>query len=147
MILQEQVLAAIKTILTGLTTTGGNVFRHYAYDTEETNLPAIKINMDSLDNLTDIDTDWANIDWELSINIEIIVRGAQGELDTELNKIYGEVHLALMSNRFLGLSFNPVIYSRGALEPEIDSEGSQPVTTMVTQWFVRYRTTTTDLAL
>ncbi len=147
MILQEQVLAAIKTILTGLTTTGSNVFRHYAYDTEESDFPALKIRMDTLDTLDQIDTDWENIDWELTVNIEIVVRGIQGELDTELNKIYGEVWLALMADRFLGLSFVPVIYPRGHLEPNIDNEGSQPITTMITEWFVRYRTKTTDLAL
>jgi len=144
--LQEQILVAVKTIITGLETTGANVFRHYQYDTEESDLPALKLSMDTMLPVDDIDTDWDNIDLELSLNIEIVVRGIDGELDTVLNKIYGEVWLALMADRFLGLSFSPVIYPRGSLEPSLDNEGRQPITTMVTQWFVRFRVRTIDLS-
>jgi len=141
---EEQILAAVTTAVTGLTTTGTNVFRGRAYPLEATDLPGLLVYMgpdtvqgELMDSL---------IDWNLGVAIEAYVQTASAVVDTELAKIRKEVHAAIMATPQLGLAF--VIDTRPALaaEPEIDGDGSKPIARRRLEFIVNYRSSRADIS-
>lgn len=132
----EQVMDAVVTALTGLATTGSNVFRGRVYDLPDTALPGLAVSMGE-DTIADELNGY--YDWTLSVAIESKVE-ANTQVDTTLNTIRGEVHAALRADPTLGLSFVIDTKPSSAEAPDLSGEGAKPIGTQRLIYQVRYRT-------
>ena len=90
----DGVVDFVVTTLTGLTTTGSNVFRRRVYDVPDANLPALIINMGA--DTARGDSGRANIayiDSDLEVNIVIMAKDSD-DLDGTLLDIRAEIDAA-----------------------------------------------------
>jgi len=132
----EQVLDAVVSKLTSLTTTGTNITRARIYNHESSALPALVVFMGQ-DEPTDI-LSQSLIDWNLTIIIESTVQSTS-QVDEILNTIRNEVHTALMADYTLGLSFVKNLLPGTVGEPELE-QGSRPIAKQRMEFTVHYRT-------
>jgi len=140
----EQIMVAVLANLTGLATTGANVFRGRVYGLQDTEVPALTIYQGADTPLGDYGLEnYAFIDSELTIKVTAHVKTAD-QAETELNKIRREVHVALMADYQQGLSFVITTIPQGATEPLLLSDGETPTATMDMYWRVQYRSSQTD---
>jgi len=134
----EDILAAIESALTGLTTTGANVQREQAYGIEQSTLPFIVINEG--EDIVEHELTQNFIDWVLTVDIDILARNDRDTVITELNTIRGEVHAALMVDYTLGLP-GTVKYV-GAVKTErpiVSADGDRPIAQQRLTYEVKYR--------
>ena len=136
----EQIVATIVTTLTGLTTTGANVFRGREYNIPDTNLPALKIYMGTDTKLEEYSQ--GQMDWELSIRIVGVVKST-GQIDTTLNLIRNEITVALQADHTQGLGFLLDSIEGDAAEP-IFSVGDQQIAEQELEWQFMYRRSRND---
>jgi len=141
---EEQILAAITTAVTGLTTTKAKVYRGRSYPLAEGDLPGLLVYMgpDTLQN--EILNDY--IDWSLGVGIEVYVRTSTSLVDTKLSTIRKEVHNAIMTTPQLGLSFVIDTKPLQATEPEIEGDGNKPIARRRLEFVVQYRSSRTDIS-
>jgi len=139
----EEILDAVVTLVTGLTTTGSNVFRGQVYDIPDASLPAISIFMgeDTLDE----ELSNSLYDWSITIYVESKAEEASTQIDETLNTIRAEVHAGLFSVEDLGLSFVFKVTPIRAEEPVLSAAGSKPMGTQKLEYQVMYRTSRTNL--
>jgi len=143
---REQILDAIVSQLTGLTTTSTRVFRGRAYPLADTDLPAILIYQGE-DNPTSENSSEAVyqfIDSTLTVAIEACAMSTSTVVDQILNQIDKEAWIALMSTLNLGLSFVHYHSPIGAQEPRLSGEGERPIGCLRRNWTVYYRSSRTD---
>ena len=122
--LRKQIRDRITTTLTGLTTTGDNVYQTHQYPLAEGQLPGIAIytNSHTFEPLSL--TPPRTLMNELEVAIEIYVKGANS--DDTLDAICEEIELALYEDSDLnGLAQD--VYQSG-IDIEYSGEGDQPVT-------------------
>ena len=141
---EEQITAAVKTAVTDLATTKGNVFRGRAYPLESSNLPALLVYMGPDTPAVELLENF--IDWQLGIAVEVYVQTVNGDIDTALAKIRKEVHAAIMGTPQLGLSFVIDTVPILAAEPEIEGEGKNQIGRRRLEFVVTYRTSRTDIS-
>lgn len=134
----EQILAAIETAVTGLTSTGSNVQREQAYDIESTSLPALIVY--EAEDINESESSQAFINWSLNVDIDIHTRGDLSEAVTAINTIRGEVHAALMADYTLGLAFVQYIKAESTSRPTASIEGDRPIIKQRITYAVKYRT-------
>lgn len=138
----EQILSAVKTLVTGLTTTRQSAYRGRIYNYTEDSLPAVGVYQDGTR------TEFAKhsyLDHMLSITIELMVKEPSEVLDTKANLIKKEIHAAMMADYTLGLSFVINTIPKGDEGIEFPNDES-PVAVMKTLWDVHFRTSLTDLS-
>ena len=139
----EQIMAAVETILTGLTTTGTNVERSRIYEIPAGIDAALSIQMGA-DEIND-DGNMAFIDRLLNIEVIAHVK-ATSAIDTTLNLIRREVHVAMYADRRLGLGesivIDTVVNDDGA--PELSDRLEKPVALQTLNYIVRYRHSVAD---
>lgn len=135
----EQIMDAVVTAVTGLTTTGANVQRGRVYPVDEAALPALSVYMSADEPLDGEDGQsvFGYVDSELTVRVEAHVKGS-ANIDQTLNQIRAEVYQALLADYQLGLAFVQQIIWRGADEPELDA-ADQKVGRQAFNWAVRYR--------
>jgi hypothetical protein len=139
----ESIITTVKTIVTGLTTTGAHVYRGRVYPLQESELPGILIYMGQ-DKIIRMHSQ-SLVDSVLSIHIVPVVKTATSQVDTVLNQIREEATVALQADFQLGLSSYVMgIEEVGAEEPELSGDGDQPIATMRTTWQVHYRRSRTN---
>ncbi len=122
--LRKQIRDRITTTLTGLTTTGSNVYQTRIYPLSETKLPGIAIYTasHSFDPLS-INPPRTLMN-ELDVSIEIYTKGSNS--DDTMDTICEEIEAALYADSDLnGLAQN--VYQTG-IDIEYSGEGDQPVT-------------------
>lgn len=137
----EQILGAVTTALTGLTTTGSNVQRARVYEVPDGVDQALSIQMGA-DELLE-EGNMAYIDRLL--NIEVVAHAKAGTgVDTTLNQIRAEVHQALYTDRTQGLGFVINTYCNGDDAPEFSGEADSPVARQVLNYVVHYRHAVAD---
>lgn len=147
----EQIINAIVTAVTGLTTTGANVQRGQVYNHEETKLPALAVMMGDDLFAEEYQTDL--VDWELTVLIESTASVAASYttqsslIDQVLNQIRKEVHAAVMADHKQGLSFVIDTDAIGASKPELSGEGALPIGSQILTFIVRYRANRQDISL
>lgn len=142
----EQILTTILATLTGLTTTGANVFRGRVYALEETEVPALTVYMGTDTPLGEYGpSSFSLMDSELIIRVTAHVKSSASQVDTLLNTIRREVHVALMADHTQGLSYAQTTVPLGASEPLLSGDGDQPTATMDINWMIRYRSPVLDL--
>ncbi len=139
-------MTTVLSKVTGLTTTGSNVFRGRIYPLEDTDLPALTIYMGSDSPLGENGPDtFSFIDSDLNVNISIHVKTSATQVETTLNLIRREVHVALMADVTQGLSYVHTTLPFGTDEPQLSGEGEKRTAVMETNWAVRYRALYTDI--
>ncbi len=145
----ETILATVKTLLTGLTTTGSNVQRGQIYGHQAADLPALAIFMGA--DQPELEQQTGLIDWELTLRVESTVlidaeyTADDAGLDTQLNLIREEVHAALMADHTLGLAFVIDVTPGAAGEPNLSGDGAEPIGSQVLEFLIQYRSSRVDI--
>ena len=134
----------IKTQLTGLSTTGANVFSHRVYPVQEGVLPAIIVytssesaNRSTIGGFGNI----ASISRVLSVSVEAYVKATANVVDT-IDTIAEEVEVALGDDETLGGLSEDIQLVNTSIE--ITADGDQPVGVLKMDYEVVYRTTAGD---
>ena len=121
---RQQIRERIGTTLTGLTTTGTNVFESRVYPLEDSKLPALIIYTKSEESMPiEIGSD-RTMERSLTVNIEGYVK-ANSNFDDTVDTIYKEVETAMATDITLnGLAKDSFLETT---EIEFNAEGEKPV--------------------
>ena len=139
---RQQIRDDIVTTLTGLTTTGSNVFRSRIFPLEETNLPALCIYTKSEASEYDTIGLPRSVNRILDVAVEAYVKGVSN-YDNTLDTIAVEVEEAIAADVTLGgLAKDAQIT---AFEADFAGDGEQPVAVGRFTVTVEYRTVENDV--
>ena len=135
--IRQQIREQVGSTLTGLTTTGSNVFQTRVYPLENTNLPALVIYTKSETSEPLVISANRIMSRELQLIIEIYVKQTSN-FDDEVDKICKEVEIALSGDTTInGLAKDSFIQST---EIEYNTEGEKPLSygilTFLTNYYV-----------
>jgi hypothetical protein len=131
----ESIMQAITTNVTGLTTTGANVYRGRAYPVAA--LPALSVSQGAQQRLDDYET-MPTIARTLDVDITAHVQQV-ANTETTLNQIETEIYSSLKSSANLGLPYVLDIEWRSSAAPDQDGKSSEvPIASMVITFEVRY---------
>jgi hypothetical protein len=139
---RQQIRDDIVTTLTGLTTTGSNIFRSRIFPLEETNLPALCIYTKSETSEYDTIGLPRSVNRVLDVAVEAYVKGVSN-YDNTLDTIAVEVEEAIAADITLGgLAKDAQIT---AFEADFAGDGEQPVAVGRFTVTVEYRTVENDV--
>jgi len=139
---RTQIRDDIVTTLTGLTTTGSNVFRSRIFPLEETNLPALCIYTKSETSEYDTIGLPRSVNRVLDVAVEAYVKGVSN-YDNTLDTIAVEMEEAIAADITLGgLAKDAQIT---AFEADFAGDGEQPVAVGRFTVTVEYRTVENDV--
>ena len=139
---RKQIRDAIVTAVTGLTTTGSNVFRSRIYPLEQSDLPGLCVFTRSEAVEFDTLTMSRSINRALDVQIEAYV-SATANYDNTLDQIAVEVEEALAADvTFGGLSKDSQVT---AFEADFSGDGEQPIAVGRFTVTVQYRTAENDV--
>ena len=139
---EEQILARVVTLVTGLTTTALRIDRGREDEIASENTPALRVRGGD-----DIVADpWAHalLDSELDVIVEAKVYDSAANVETKLIQIRKEVSIALLADHTLGLAFVEGIVELGARKPLLSSESAKPSGSRDLMFRVKYRRSRTD---
>jgi hypothetical protein len=139
---REQIMDAVVTAVTGLTTTGTNVFRGRAYPLGEAELPGLLVYMGGEEVVSEQTLDEMICVMEVAVVPMVAVTA---DPDQALNLIAEESTVALAADYTLALP--GVVYrieEIGADEPEIAGEGETIAAAQRLRWQITYRRNRTD---
>lgn len=129
---RTQIREKVASILSGLTTTGTNVFQSRTYPLES--VPALKIYAGAEIVEEDDEVMGDHVVAEISVRIEAVSKKVV-DLDDELDTILGEVQTAIAGNKTLdGLAYRARY--NGAADPELSDVGDQEHGTLVISYTV-----------
>lgn len=137
----EQIIVALVSRVTGLTTTGTRVYRSRHYPLQTSELPGLCVYMGDDEPIDS--TSYSLIDSAFVVSIEAHVKATSG-IDTTLNQIRKEVVIAIQANPTLGLAFVIDTLEGRASKPEITGEGEQPIAMQRLDFLVKYRRSRLD---
>ena len=136
---REQVLAAIKTALTGTTGDGTRIYRSRVEPLARQESPAIVI--EPVSDNAEQNTALPTLDWSLTVRIAVIVRG--NVPDQLADPIVADMHSKIMADLTLGgVAIDVQPQSVGFELVEAD----QPAGVIACDYLVRYRSSVTNLA-
>jgi len=139
---RQQIRDDIVTALTGLTTTGSNVFRSRIFPLEETNLPALCIYTKSETSEYDTIGLPRSVNRILDVAVEAYVKGVSN-YDNTLDTIAVEVEEAIAADITLGNLAKDAQIT--AFEADFAGDGEQPVAVGRFTVTVQYRTVENDV--
>ena len=139
---RKQIRDAVVAAVTGLTTTGSNVFRNRVYPIEQANLPGLCVFTRTEAVVFDTMTLARSIARNLEIMIEAYVVGT-ANYDNTLDQIAVEVEEALAADVTLGGLAKDVMVT--AFEADFSGDGEQPVAIGRFTVMVEYRTKENDV--
>jgi hypothetical protein len=139
---RQQIRDDIVTTLTGLTTTGSNVFRSRIFPLEETNLPALCIYTKSETSEYDTIGLPRSVNRVLDVAVEAYVKGVSN-YDNTLDTIAVEVEEAIAADVTLGNLAKDAQIT--AFEADFAGDGEQPVAVGRFTVTVEYRTVENDV--
>ena len=122
---RQQIRGAAATALTGLATTGSNVFKSRVHELAQDELDALRI---YTRNEPDVETLQLTDPAEQRRDLELVVEGvtrATDDMDDTLDDIAEEVEVALAADITLGGLVHSVYID--STEIEMSAEGDQPV--------------------
>ena len=122
--LRQQIRERVATLLTGLSTTGSNVFQSRVYPLQQSSLPGILIytNEEESEYLSTGDT--RLIESRLSLSVEAYCQGT-ANFDDTIDTISKEVQVAIAGDRFLnGLAKEVMLNST---EISFDGTSEKPI--------------------
>lgn len=138
---RQQIRDEVTTTLTGLTTTGTNVYKTRVYPLEASGLPGLTISTPS----EEVDDELSSGSRTIFRDLELVVVGyvqATADFDNTIDTIAAEVETALMADPTLNSLAKDVILDR--METEFSTEGNQPVGTITIVFRVLYATDDAD---
>lgn len=136
---REQVLAEIRTALTGTTGVGTRIYRSRVEPLARQESPAIVV--EPVSDTAEQNTSLPTLDWSLTVRIAVIVRGMVP--DQLADPIVSDVHSKIMADLTLGgyaIDVQPQSVSFDFVEAD------QPGGVIAMDYLVRYRTSVTNLA-
>jgi hypothetical protein len=136
--IRQQIREKFGTLLTGLTTTGSNVYQSRVYPLENANLPALIIYTKSEESEPIV----IGVDRVMSRVLSVVVEGytkATSNFDDTIDTISKEVEAAIAADRTLdGLTKDTYLEST---EIEFNAEGEKPLgyvsLTFLTNYYVK----------
>jgi len=135
--LRNQIRDAVITALTGLSTTGSNVFRSRIYPLESNKIPGLCVFSKSEATTFDTLKRPRSINRVLEIGVEAYVKGTTG-YDNTIDQICLEIEEALYANRTLGGNAQDVMIT--GFEADFNGDGDQPVSRATLTIEVQYQT-------
>lgn len=136
---REQVLAAIRTALTGTTGVSTRIYRSRVEPLARGETPAIVV--EPISDTAQQNTSLPTLDWSLTVRIAVIVRG--NIPDQVADPIVQDMHSKLMADLTLG-GYAIDVQPQGVTF-EL-AEADQPSGVIACDYVVRYRTSVTNLA-
>lgn len=138
---RQQIREQVVTTVTGLTTTGSNVYDTRVYPLDDGSLPALSVY--ATDEV--IDEDHTEIGSEQQRELQVVIEGRckdTTQIEDTLDLIAKEVEVAVSADRSLGgLAYDCRLQRT---ELSVDDEAEQPLGLMRMEWRVWYRVTATD---
>ncbi len=137
---REQILAAVKTALTGTTGVSTRIYRSRVSATSRDKSPSIVVEPVS-DTPRDNSATYEKLDWTLRIRVVVIIRGnipdklADPTIDSLHKKVVADPTLGGLA---IDISAGPTTF-------EI-LDADKPAGVIVCEYFIDYRTATTDLS-
>ncbi len=133
--IRQQIRERAGTVLTGLTTTGSNVFETRIYPLENTNLPALVIYTKNETSEPIVISTNRLMSRELELIVEVYVKQTSN-FDDQVDKICKEVEVAITADTTLnGLAKDCFLQST---EIEYNTEGEQPLSYAVLTFLTNY---------
>lgn len=133
---RTQIRNAVKALITGLTTTGANVYTTKKYSFKETQLPSLNIKTENEEpQAIDLQRP-RELRRLMEVKVECRVKLA-GDIDTELDNILAEVETVLGNTTLSGLVKD---FSLKGIETEDDDESEQPTGMATMIWIAHYKT-------
>ena len=138
--IRKQIREAVKTKLTGLTTTGSNVFETRVYNLKASNLPALLISTpDETSSIGTFPTP-RPLERVLELNLDGFAKST-ANLDDTLDLISEEVETALTTDITLGGLTKDIFLK--STKSDVSGEGKQPIGIVKMIYECRYMTTET----
>ena len=137
---RENILAAIRTALTGTTGVGTRIYRSRVEAFARSEVPALVI--EPINDEASIDTSLPTLTWRLGVRVMVIVRG--NIPDQLADPIVQNLHSKLTADLTLGsnaMDVQPVSISWDLVE------GDQPTGVVSCDYRVLYRTSYSDLSV
>ena len=133
--LRQSIRERIATDVTGLTTTGSNVFQSRVYPIEDSKLPCLLVYTTSEDSEV---TEMAS-PRPMTRTLNVVVQGVVGATtpDDTLDLISKEVEVALAGDVTINSLANNSFLS--STEIEFNAEGAKPLGTVILNYIVEYR--------
>ena len=133
--IRQQIRERAGSVLTGLTTTGTNVFETRIYPLENTNLPALVIYTKNETSEPIVISTNRLMSRELELIVEVYVKQTSN-FDDQVDKICKEVEVAISADTTLnGLAKDCFLQST---EIEYNTEGEQPLSYAVLTFLTNY---------
>lgn len=137
--IRQQIRERIATNVTGLATTGSNVYQSRVYPMASGNLPGLLIYSTSEDSEIDVMGSVGTLNRVLNITVEGYVKSIT-EFDDKIDDICKEVETAMAGDQTInGLAKNSFLSST---EIEYNGDGDQPIGVVTLNYVVQYRTAT-----
>ena len=140
----EQILDAIVGLVTGLTTTGANVFRGRVSPLKESISSSLSI-YQGADNGSEFN--WPSMYSDLAVYIDINAKDSSEQIDQVLNRIRKEINIAIFAVDNLNLIFVKDVTETSAGEPELADGSNKPTALMRVTYKIEYNRSVTDPSL
>lgn len=137
---REQILAALRTALTGTAQVGTRIYRSRVEPFTRNESPAIVV--EPVNDTAQQNTALPTLDWSLTVRVAIIVRG--NVPDQLADPIVQSAHGKIMADLTLGgyaIDVQPQAVSFDMVEAD------QPAGVVSLEYLIRYRTSVTDLTI
>lgn len=144
----QQIAEAVKTALAANSSLGATAYLHRAASLDGDEIPAVSVRIGADTPTGEFGADnFAYIDSVLELVIEASVESIDEPTAIgSLLDIRRQVHITIMADRTLGLSFVMDTRYGGANEPQIDVASDQPVARLEMRYGVFYRMNISDPA-
>jgi hypothetical protein len=133
---RKQIRDHIITLLTGLTTTGSNVFVSRVYPLNKADLPGLLIY--TIEEQSEPGAMGGTLDRVLSLAIDGVVKATGGAIDDTLDQIAEEVEAAITADTRLN-DLALFVYL-ASTEIEFDGQAEQPTGIITMNFSIQYRT-------
>lgn len=138
--MRTQIREAVATALTGLSTTGANVYQSRVYAIDSNDLPALRIYTESETSETHSVTGPRPLLRTLQIIVEGVAR-ATADVDDVIDQIAAEVEAAIGGSNLSGLVYDLILTGT---ELTLSREAEQPTGMVRMTWMTQYRTLEND---
>lgn len=134
---RQQIREQFATTVTGLSTTGSNVFQSRVYNLESTNLPGLIIYTKEETSQPIVIGSSRTLERILSLNVEAYVKGVSNSDDT-IDTIAKEIETAISADTTLSSLAKDCFLE--STEINYNGEGEQPIAVMTMTYQIMYIT-------
>jgi len=139
----EQILATLKTLLSSGCSFSNTVDRNRIITYQESDLPALKLSVGPEQRVADYTGGLQ--DWVLPVDFSCVVSSTNNDLETLLFAYRRELHLKIMADNTLGLSFVIDSTEVSTDSPVLSTpDGTAPIAEQTWRWEFEYRRSVND---